>query len=87
MKPPSSNAPDHKLAETGRLRRRWYRFAEIEMIILFWKLRPGKICMEDKCMERAIHEYKSDYDLLIILVRTAANTIRLPMPFTARLRG
>lgn len=47
------------------------RFSEIEMIILFGSHATGK-WVEDKYIEKGItYEYKSDYDLLIILSKNA----------------
>ncbi|PBQ30549.1 hypothetical protein CNR22_01775 [Sphingobacteriaceae bacterium] len=68
MKTILSFLPDHKQAELKAIVAALIpRFAEIEMIILFGSYARGT-WVEDKYMEKGnTYEYKSDYDLLIIL--------------------
>lgn len=68
MKTILSFLPEHKQAELKAIVAALIpRFAEIEMIILFGSYARGT-WVEDKYMEKGnTYEYKSDYDLLIIL--------------------
>jgi len=80
--------PAHKQAEIRSFKEALIpRFAEIEMIILFGSYARGKY-VEDKYMEKSnTYEYKSDYDLLIILSKNGhANSNTLTDSITTRLR-
>ena len=68
MKTTLPKLPEHKQAEIKAIVRALIpRFVEIEMIILFGSYARGT-WVEDKYMENGnTYEYKSDYDLLIIL--------------------
>lgn len=80
--------PEHKQAEIRSFKEVLIpRFAEIEMIILFGSYARGKY-VEDKYMEKGnTYEYKSDYDLLIILSKNGhANSDTLTQSITAKLK-
>lgn len=80
--------PVHKQAEIMAFKEVLIpRFAEIEMIILFGSYARGKY-VEDKYMENGnTYEYKSDYDLLIILSKNGhANSNTLTESISARLK-
>lgn len=80
--------PEHKQAEILSFREALIpRFAEIEMIILFGSYARGKY-VEDKYIENGnTYEYKSDYDLLIILSKNGhANSDTLTQSISARLK-
>ena len=68
MKTSISHLPEHKQAELKAIKEALIpRYAEIEMIILFGSYARGN-WIEDKYEDKGItYEYKSDYDLLIIL--------------------
>ncbi len=68
MKTSISHLPEHKQAELKAIKEALItRYAEVEMIILFGSYARGTF-VEDKYVEKGItYEYKSDYDLLIIL--------------------
>jgi predicted nucleotidyltransferase/HEPN domain-containing protein len=68
MKTSLSHLPDHKQAELKAIKEALVpRYGEIEMIILFGSYARGN-WVEDKYVENGrTYEYKSDYDLLIIL--------------------
>lgn len=68
MKTDLSHLPEHKRAELKAIVGALIpRYAEIEMIILFGSYARGT-WVEDKYIDKGItYEYKSDYDLLIIL--------------------
>jgi uncharacterized protein len=80
--------PEHKQAEIMAFKEALIpRFAEIEMIILFGSYARGKY-VEDKYMENGnTYEYKSDYDLLIILSKNGhANSDTLTQSISTRLK-
>jgi uncharacterized protein len=84
----SPQLPEHKQAEIRSFKEALIpRFAEIEMIILFGSYARGKY-VEDKYIEKGnTYEYKSDYDLLIILSKNGhANSETLTQSITARLK-
>lgn len=68
MKTSLSHLPEHKQAELKAIKEALIpRWGEIEMIILFGSYARGN-WVEDKYEDKGIiYEYKSDYDLLIIL--------------------
>lgn len=68
MKTQISHLPQHKQAEIRAIVAALIpRYGEVEMIILFGSYARGTF-IEDKYVEKGItYEYKSDYDLLIIL--------------------
>lgn len=68
MKTSIAHLPEHKQAELKAIKDALIpRWGEIEMIILFGSYARGTF-VEDKYVEKGItYEYKSDYDLLIIL--------------------
>jgi predicted nucleotidyltransferase/HEPN domain-containing protein len=68
MKTSITHLPEHKQAELKAIKEALIpRYGEIEMIILFGSYARGSF-VEDKYVEKGItYEYKSDYDLLIIL--------------------
>lgn len=68
MKTDFSHLPEHKQAELKAIKEALVpRYGEIEMIILFGSYARGN-WVEDKYVENGrTYEYKSDYDLLIIL--------------------
>lgn len=68
MKTSLSHLPEHKQAELKAIKEVLVpRYGEIEMIILFGSYARGN-WVEDKYVENGrTYEYKSDYDLLIIL--------------------
>lgn len=68
MKTSLSHLPEHKQAELKSIKEALIpRWGEIEMIILFGSYARGN-WVEDKYEDKGIiYEYKSDYDLLIIL--------------------
>lgn len=82
-----NNLPEHKVAELKSIVTALIpRFAEIEMIILFGSYARGT-WVEDKYMEKGnTYEYKSDYDLLIILSKNGhANSDTLTQSINAKL--
>lgn len=84
----SPQLPEHKQAEIRSFKEALIpRFAEIEMIILFGSYARGKY-VEDKYMENGnTYEYKSDYDLLIILSKNGhANSETLTQSISTRLK-
>lgn len=81
------NLPEHKKGELSALKEALIpRFAEIEMIILFGSYARGK-WVEDVYTEKGTtYEYKSDYDLLIILSKNNhANSDSLTQSISTRL--
>lgn len=68
MKTSLSHLPEHKQAELKAIKEALVpRYGEIEMIILFGSYARGN-WVEDKYVENGrTYEYKSDYDLLVIL--------------------
>lgn len=81
------NLPEHKKGELTAIKEALIpRFAEIEMIILFGSYARGK-WVEDVYTEKGTtYEYKSDYDLLIILSKNAhANSSSLTQTISTRL--
>lgn len=87
MKTNLPNLPEHKQAEIKAIVAALIpRFAEIEMIILFGSYARGT-WVEDKYMEKGnTYEYKSDYDLLIILSKNGhANSDTLTQSINTRL--
>jgi len=68
MKTSISHLPDHKQAELKAIVAALIpKYAEIEMIILYGSYARGN-WVEDKYVENGVtYEYKSDYDLLIVL--------------------
>jgi predicted nucleotidyltransferase/HEPN domain-containing protein len=68
MKTSLAHLPEHKQAEVKAIKEALIpRFTEIEMIILFGSYARGG-WVEDKYVEDGVtYEYKSDYDLLIVL--------------------
>jgi predicted nucleotidyltransferase/HEPN domain-containing protein len=68
MKTSLSHLPEHKQAELKAIKEALVpKYPEIEMIILFGSYARGT-WVEDKYTERGnTYEYKSDYDLLIVL--------------------
>ena len=81
------NLPEHKRGELMALKEALIpRFAEIEMIILFGSYARGK-WVEDVYTEKGTtYEYKSDYDLLIILSKNGhANSDSLTQSISTRL--
>jgi len=81
------NLPEHKKGELMALKHALIpRFAEIEMVILFGSYARGK-WVEDVYTEKGTtYEYKSDYDLLIILSKNGhANSDTLTQSISARL--
>lgn len=87
MKTTLPNLPEHKQAEIKAIVAALIpRFAEIEMIILFGSYARGT-WVEDKYMEKGnTYEYKSDYDLLIILSKNGhANSDTLTQSLNTRL--
>ena len=88
MKTNLPTLPEHKLAELRAIKEVLIpRFVEIEMIILFGSYARGKY-VEDKYMENGnTYEYKSDYDLLIILSKNGhANSETLTQSISSRLK-
>jgi HEPN domain-containing protein/predicted nucleotidyltransferase len=87
MKITLPNLPEQKQAEIRAIVAALIpRFAEIEMIILFGSYARGT-WVEDKYMEKGnTYEYKSDYDLLIILSKNGhANSDTLTQSISTRL--
>ena len=87
MKTTLPSLPEHKQAEIKTIVAALIpRFAEIEMIILFGSYARGT-WVEDKYMEKGnTYEYKSDYDLLIILSKNGhANSDTLTQSINTRL--
>ncbi len=87
MKTDLSHLPEHKQAELKAIVAALIpRYAEIEMIILFGSYARGTQ-VEDKYVEKGItYEYKSDYDLLIVLSKNAhANSDTLTQSITGKL--
>lgn len=79
--------PEHKRGELMAIKEALIpRFAEIEMIILFGSYARGK-WVEDVYTEKGTtYEYKSDYDLLIILSKNGqANSDSLTQSISTRL--
>src|ERR1700741_2235393 len=82
-----NNLPEHKRGELMAIKEALIpRFAEIEMIILFGSYARGK-WVEDVYTEKGTtYEYKSDYDLLIILSKNGhANSDSLTQSISQRL--
>jgi HEPN domain-containing protein/predicted nucleotidyltransferase len=87
MKTSLSHLPEHKQAELKAIVAALIpRFSEIEMIILFGSFARGT-WVEDKYVEKGItYEYKSDYDLLIVLSKNGhANSDTLTQSITGKL--
>ncbi|PBQ34574.1 hypothetical protein CNR22_23275 [Sphingobacteriaceae bacterium] len=87
MKTTIPNLPAHKQAEIKTIVAALIpRFSEIEMIILFGSYARGT-WVEDKYMEKGnTYEYKSDYDLLIILSKNGhANSDSVTSGISTRL--
>ena len=87
MKTDYSFLPQHKQAELKAIVGALIpRYGEIEMIILFGSYARGKQ-VEDKYEDKGIiYEYKSDYDLLIIMSKNAqANNDTLMQSITGKL--
>ena len=87
MKTTLLTLPEHKQAEIRDIVLALIpRFAEIEMIILFGSYARGT-WVEDKYVEKGnTYEYKSDYDLLIILSKNGhANSDTLTQSISTRL--
>lgn len=87
MKTDYSFLPQHKQAELKAIGGALIpRYGEVEMIILFGSYARGKQ-VEDKYEDKGIiYEYKSDYDLLIILSKNQqANNDTLMQSITGKL--
>jgi HEPN domain-containing protein/predicted nucleotidyltransferase len=87
MKTVLPKLPEHKQTEIKAIVAALIpRFVEIEMIILFGSYARGT-WVEDKYMEKGnTYEYKSDYDLLIILSKNGhANSDTLTQSISTRL--
>lgn len=87
MKTSLSHLPEHKQAELKAIKEALIpRYAEIEMIILFGSYARGTF-VEDKYVEKGItYEYKSDYDLLIMMSKNGhANSDTLTSSITGRI--
>lgn len=87
MKTDYSFLPEHKQAELKAIVGALIpRYGEVEMIILFGSYARGKQ-VEDKYEDKGIiYEYKSDYDLLIILSKNQqANNDTLMQSITGKL--
>lgn len=70
MKTSLSHLPKEKKAELKKIVETLLEYKEVEMIILFGSYATGKYVHRDRYVEDGIiYEYKSDYDLLIILSR------------------
>lgn len=70
MKTSVAHLPQHKQAELKAIKEALIpRYGEIEMLILFGSYARGN-WVEDKYIEKGItYEYKSDYDLLVLLAK------------------
>ena len=87
MKTDYTHLPEHKQAELRKILAALIpRWSEIEMVILYGSYARGN-WVEDKYIEKGtIYEYKSDYDLLIILnTNGKANADTFLQSVTARL--
>ena len=87
MKTTLAHLPDHKQAELKAIVAALIpRFAEIEMVILFGSYARGN-WLEDQYVDKGItYEYKSDYDLLMILSKNGhAHSDSLTHNITSRL--
>ncbi len=87
MKTSLSHLPEHKQAELKAIKEALIpRYSEIEMIILFGSYARGTF-VEDKYVEKGItYEYKSDYDLLIMMSKNGhANSDTLTSSITGRI--
>lgn len=87
MKTALLHLPQHKQAELKSIITALIpRYAEIEMIILFGSYARGN-WVEDKYVEKGItYEYKSDYDLLIVMSNNGkANSDTLTQSITGKL--
>lgn len=87
MKITLTHLPEHKQNELKRIVAALIpRYAEIEMIILFGSYARGN-WVEDKYIEKGItYEYKSDYDLLIVLSKNSqSNSDTLMLSMTGKL--
>jgi len=68
MKKSLSHLPKAKKDELKKIVKTLLEFKEVEMVILFGSYATGKYVHRDRYVEDGIiYEYKSDYDLLIIL--------------------
>ncbi|MFA6713926.1 MAG: HEPN domain-containing protein [Victivallales bacterium] len=68
MKKSLSHLPKNKKDELKKIVKTLLEYKEVEMIILFGSYATGKYVHRDRYVEDGIiYEYKSDYDLLIIL--------------------
>lgn len=88
MKTTLTHLPSHKQAELRQIVAALIpRFAEVEMIILFGSYARGTQ-VEDKYVENGTtYEYKSDYDLLMVLSKNGhANNDNLTQQINARLQ-
>ncbi len=87
MKTDYSQLPSHKQAELKQILAALIpRYAEIEMVILFGSYARGN-WVEDKYVEQGItYEYKSDYDLLIVLSNNSkADAVTFTENITAKI--
>ena len=87
MKTSLLHLPEHKQAELKAIKEALIpRYGEIEMIILFGSYARGTF-VEDKYVEKGItYEYKSDYDLLIMMSKNGhANSDTLTSSITGRI--
>ncbi|MDD5598796.1 MAG: HEPN domain-containing protein [Victivallaceae bacterium] len=70
MKTSLSHLPEAKKDELKKIVKTLLEYKEVEMLILFGSYATGKYVHRDRYVEDGIiYEYKSDYDLLIILSR------------------
>ncbi|MDD5599933.1 MAG: HEPN domain-containing protein, partial [Victivallaceae bacterium] len=70
MKKSLSHLPKAKKDELKKIVKTLLEYKEVEMVILFGSYATGKYVHRDRYVENGIiYEYKSDYDLLIILSR------------------
>src|SRR5882762_3532494 len=89
MKTTFDHLPEHKQQELKSIVSSLIpRYAEIEMVILFGSYARGN-WVEDKYVEKGTtYEYKSDYDLLIVLSNNGkANNDTLTQSITGKLES